>query len=88
MANLQENNFISAILQCKVLSPCAIAVSSCSHASSSLCSNVTCWVEILGFSKEDQKGFIQQWLERESHKVLVLNEYHKTHPIITSLCFT
>ena len=62
-------------------------VSSCPHASTKLPYNVTCRIEILGFSEDENKHFVEQSLEKEPDKILVLNNYLKTHPVIASLCY-
>jgi len=84
---LQQTSFIAEILQRKVLTACAIVISSRPHASTKLRSNVTCRVEILGFSEEDQRDFIEQSLEKQPHKIPMLDEYLKAHPVIASLCY-
>jgi len=85
--NLRQHSFIAGILQRKILPACAIVISSRAHASTKLRSNVACRVEILGFSEDDQKDFIQQSLEEEPDKIPMLDEYLKTHPVIASLCY-
>ena len=86
-ADLRQNSFIACLLQHKVLPASAIVISSRPHASTSLRDNVTCRVEILGFSEEDQTHFIQQSLEGQEEKISHLNKYLMTHPTISSLCF-
>ena len=85
--HLQQNSFIADLLQRKTLPACAVVVSSRPHASTKLCYNITCRIEILGFSEDDKKDFIQQSLEKEPDKIPVLNEYLKAHPVIASLCY-
>lgn len=85
--NLQQNGFIADIIQRKVLPACAIVLSSRPHASSKLHCDISCRIEILGFSEDDQIDFIQQSLDNQPDKILPLNEYLKNHPVITSLCF-
>ncbi|XP_065906900.1 protein NLRC3-like [Dysidea avara] len=86
-ADLRQNSFIAHLLQHKVLPASAMVVSSRPHASTHLHDNVTCRVEILGFSEEDQTHFIQQSLEGQQKKISHLNKYLTTHPTIASLCF-
>ena len=85
--HLQQNSFIADVLQRKTLPACAVVVSSRPHASTKLRYNITCRIEILGFSEDDKKDFIQQSLEKEPDKIPVLNEYLKAHPVIASLCY-
>jgi len=86
-AELRQNSFIADVLKGKVLPAGAVAVSSRPHASTHLRDNVTCRVEILGFSEEDQAHFIQQSLQGQEDKISQLNKYLTTHPTIASLCF-
>ena len=86
-ADLRQNSFIAHLLQHKELPASAIVISSRPHASTHLCDNVTCRVEILGFSEEDQTHFIQQSLEGQEEKISRFNKYLTTHPAIASLYF-
>ena len=86
-ANLRQNSFIARLLQHKVLPASAVVVSSRPHASTRLRNNVSCRVEILGFSEEDQTHFIQQSLEGQEEKISHLSKYFTTHPTIVNLCF-
>jgi len=85
--NLQNNGFIYDILRHKVFPAGATVISSRPHASSQLRYNVTCRVEILGFSEEDQAHFIQQSLAEQKEKISELFDYLKIHPNIARLCF-
>jgi len=86
-ADLRQNGFIVRLLQHRVLPSSAIVVSSCPHASTHLRDGVTCRVEILGFSKDDQIDFIQRSLEGQEEKISQFKTYLKSHPTIASLCF-
>ena len=86
-ADLKQNSFLARLLRHEVLPASAVVVSSRPHASTHLRDNVTCRVEILGFSEEDQTHFIQQSLEGQEEKISHLNKYLTTHPTIASLCF-
>ena len=84
---LRQSSFIARLLQHKVLPSSAIVVSSRPHASSRLHNSVTCRVEILGFSEENQAHFIEQSLERQEKEISHINKYLISHPTIASLCF-
>ena len=86
-ADLRQNSFIARLLQHEVLPASTIVVSSRPHVSTHLRDNVTCWVEVLGFSEEDQTHFIQQSLEGQEEKISHLKRYLTTHPTIVNLCF-
>ena len=85
--NLQQNGFIVGLLQCEYLPACSIVVSSRPHASAHLRHNISCQVEILGFSEQDQQRFIEDSLEDQPHKISDLKQYLKHHSAISNLCF-
>ena len=84
---LRQKSFITDLIKHVVLPASAIVITSRPHASTSLCNNVTCRIEILGFSEEDQAHFVHQSLEGQDEKLLQLNQYLKNHPTIMNLCF-
>jgi len=86
--DLRQNSFISSLLQLEIFPACLIVVSSRPHVSTHLRHNVTCRIEILGFSEENQTHFIQQSLEGQEEKILEVSKYLQTHPTIASLCYT
>ena len=85
--NLRQNSFIVDILQHRVLPACSIVVSSRPHASTHLRENISCQVEILGFSEKDQQHFIEHSLKDQPHKISELKQYLKHHSTISNLCF-
>ena len=85
--NLRQNSFIVDLLQHKVLPACSIVISSRPHASTHLRDNISCQVEILGFSEQDQQHFIEHSLKRQPHKISELKQYLKHHSSISNLCF-
>ena len=85
--NLRQNSFIVELLQRKVLPACSIVVSSRPHASTHLRDNISCQVEILGFSEQDQQHFIEHSLKGQPHKISELKQYLKHHSTISNLCF-
>ena len=85
--NLRQNSFIADLLQHRVLPACSIVVSSRPHASTHLRDNISCQVEILGFSEEDQQHFIEHSLKDQPHKISELKQYLKRHSTISNLCF-
>ena len=85
--HLQQNSFISDLLQHKVLPACSIVVSSRPHASTCLRDNIGCQAEILGFSEQDQQHFIEHSLKDQPHKISELKQYLKHHSAICNLCF-
>ena len=85
--NPEQNSFIADLLQHKVLPACSIVVSSRPHASTHLRDNISCQVEILGFSEKDQQHFIEHSLKDQPHKISELKQYLKHHSAISNLCF-
>ena len=86
-SNLRQNSFIMDLLQHKILPACSIVVSSRPHASTHLRDNVSCQVETLGFSEQDQQHFIEHSLKCQPHKIQELKLYLKHHSTISNLCF-
>jgi len=84
--HLHESGFIANIFKRKTLPECGIVISSRPHASAHLHENVIGRVDILGFSEDDRKHFIQHSLEDEPEKAKTLLSYITTHPSISSLC--
>ena len=85
--HLRQNSFIADLLQRRVLPACSIVVSSRPHASTHLRDNISCQVEILGFSEKDQQHFIEHSLKDQPHKISQLKQYLKHHSTISNLCF-
>ena len=85
--NLRQNSFIVDLLQHKVLPACSIVISSRPHASTHLRDNISCQVDILGFSEQDQQHFIEHSLKDHPHKISELKQYLKHHSAISNLCF-
>ena len=85
--NLRKNGFIVSLLNRRVLPACSIVVSSRPHISADLRNKISCQVEILGFSEQDQQQFMEHSLEGQPHKIVELKEYLKEHRIISNLCF-
>ena len=83
---LQQKGFISDILQRKILSCCHLVVTSRAHASTYLRENCDRFIEILGFTKEDQRNYMISSL-KEEQDADELTEYLDFHPTISSLCF-
>ena len=84
--NLRQNGFISDILQCKILPSCHVVVTSRPHASAHLRKNCERYIEILGFTKEDRRKYIEDSLKKKQD-VEKLVQYLDSHLTINSLCF-
>ena len=84
--NLRQNGFIPDILQHKLLPHCHLVVTSRPSASACLRKNFHRYIEILGFTKEDRKKYIEDSV-KEKQDVDKLVEYLDSHLTINSLCF-
>ena len=82
----RQNSFITDLMYRLILPKCSIVVSSRPHASARLRDSLSCRVEILGFSEEEQQHFIEHSLEDQQDKVSELKQYLKHHPSIFKLC--
>ena len=85
--NHRQRSFIVDLLEHRVLPACSIVVSSRPHVTMHLRENISCQVEILGFSKEDQQHFIEESLKNQPDKISLLKQYLKSHITISNLCF-
>ena len=86
-AALQENSLIASIINREVLPDCGLIVSSRPHATVNLREQASVRVEILGFTEEERKHYIQQALKGQRHSITELINYLDHHWSISSLCF-
>ena len=85
--NLQKDSLVADILKRKVLPHFGLVVSSRPHASVRLRQQASIRVDVLGFSMEERKLYIEQALKGQPHAVKELTEYLKSNPAINGLCF-
>ena len=83
---LRDRSLIAGILNRQVLPDCTIVVSSRPHASRLLRNQATLRVDILGFTEEQQKHYIEHSLNDKS-QITQLATYFEHHVIIRSLCY-
>ena len=83
---LRGNSLIADILNRQVLPDCGLVVSSRPHASVFLRKQATLRVDILGFTEEQQKHYIEHSLTDQS-QIKQLTTYLDQHNIISSLCY-
>ena len=83
---LRGNSLIADILNRQVLPDCGLVVSSRPHASLLLRKQASLRVDILGFSEEQRKHYIEHSLNDQS-QIKQLNTYLDQHNIISSLCY-
>ena len=83
---LRGNSLIAEILNRQVLPDCGLVVSSRPHASVLLRKQATLRVDILGFTEEQRKHYIEHSLNDQS-QIKQLTTYLDQHNIISSLCY-
>ena len=83
---LKYDSLIADILNRQVLPDCGLVVSSRPHASVFLHKQATLQVDILGFTEEQQKHYIEHSLNDQS-QIKQLTTYLEQHVIISSLCY-
>ena len=83
---LRGNSLIADILNRQALPDCGLVVSSRPHASLLLRKQASLRVDILGFSEEQRKHYIEHSLNDQT-QIKQLNTYLDKHNIISSLCY-
>ena len=83
---LRDNSLVAKILNRQVLPDCGLVVSSRPHASVLLRKPGTLRVDILGFTEEQRKHYIEHSLTDQS-QIKQLTTYLDHHNIISSLCY-
>ena len=83
---LRDNSLFADILNRQVLPDCGLVVSSRPHASVLLRTNATLQVDILGFTEEQRKHYIEHSLNDQS-QIKQLTTYLEQHVVISSLCY-
>ena len=85
--NLQQNGFISDIVQCKRMPKRGLMLTSRPHVSADLHGWFDQRVDILGFTKEDRQNYISLSLEQRTEDISPLIKYLDGHLTISGLCF-
>ena len=83
---LRGSSLIADILNRQVLPDCGLVVSSRPHASVLLRKQATLQVDILGFTEEQRKHYIEHSLNDQA-QIKQLTTYLDQHNIISSLCY-
>ena len=85
--NLRKNSLIADILNRTTLPLCGIVVSSRPHASVGLRKLAVSRIEILGFTEQERKHYIEQSVHGNDHQTKELIQYLHYHPTISDACF-
>ena len=83
---VRDNSLIADILNRQVLPDCGLVVSSRPHASMLLHKQATLRIDILGFTEQQRKHYIEHSLNDQS-QIKQLTTYLEQHMIISSLCY-
>ena len=83
---VRDNSLIADILNRQVLPDCGLVVSSRPHASVLLRKQAILRVDILGFTEQQRKHYIEHSLNDQS-QIKQLTTYLEQHIIISSLCY-
>ena len=83
---LQTNSLVAKILSRRVLPNCGLIVSSRPHASVTLREQATISADILGFTDDEQRHYIEHSLKGHPQCIEKLIHYLEDHPIISNLC--
>ena len=84
---LRNDSFISTIISKRRLSSCTVLITSRPHASANLHKNMDRLIDILGFTVEDRRAFINESLKEQPQKIEEIVKYLDCHPTINGLCF-
>ena len=83
-----KNHFIvDGIIGRQKLPKCGIIITSRPSASSHLHSIVNCRAEVLGFTEENRKSFIQEALVGQDNKIKELTQFLLSNPSLNALCY-
>ena len=82
-----QTDFVDKVIHRRMLTMSCLLLTSVPVALSHLHGIVDCRAEILGFSEEDQKDFMQHVLLGHKAKVTQIGTFVKSNPTITALCY-
>jgi len=83
---LKQDSLIAKIIEKKVLPLATVIISSRPHASVRLHHNASCHVDILGFTPDDQKDYIENSLNNDSRDIEKFTKFFDSNPNISTLC--
>jgi len=85
--NVRERSLIADIIDRKILSKCTLVITSRPSAALLLHNNVSCRVEILGFTNSDRQKFIQESLKDNPERANILQSYLDNNTAINTFCY-
>ena len=81
-----KSDFINDIVNRKKLTKCGVVITSRPTGSSNLHHIIDCRAEVLGFTKEDRRDFVQKGLNDQNDKIKDLEFFLDSNPFLDSLC--
>ena len=85
--DVRKKSLIADIIDHKVFPKCYLVITSRPAAALRLHGNVTCRVEILGFTDSDRRDFIKESLKESPEKIQLLQDYLDKNLVISTLCY-
>ena len=85
--DVRNDSLIAGIIGHKILPKCYLIITSRPAAATQLHGNVTCRVEILGFTNSDRQDFIKESLKNSPEKIQQLQNYLDKNLVISTLCY-
>ena len=85
--DVRNDSLIAGIICHKILPKCYLIITSRPEAATQLHGNVTCRVEILGFTNSDRQDFIKESLKDSPEKIQQLQNYLDKNLVISTLCY-
>jgi len=85
--NVRQHSLIADIIARRLLPKCTLVITSRPSAASQLHNNVSCRVEILGFTNSDRQKFIQESLKDNPERADILQSYLDDNTAISTLCY-
>ena len=86
--DVRKYSLIADIIGHKILPKCYLIITSRPAAATQLHGNVTCRVEVLGFTNSDRQDFIKESLKDSPEKIQQLQDYLDKNLVISTLCYT
>ena len=84
---IYQENVITDLINRKLLPKCGLVITSRPGASSHICNNVDCRIEMLYFSECNRQNFIQYALrDEQSHQIKKIENFLQSNVCIDALC--
>ena len=83
---MKEDSLIASIINHQLFPDCSLIISSRPHASVHLRQQATCRVDVLGFTEDEKKCYIQSSLKGRPQAITELSQYLNSHLSLNNLC--